>query len=79
MIEEILSPDLQLQRRRDESRTRRLEALKRFRPGDKVKAGSDGFPGLLEHVSDQGFASIRWPGGWLLCGIPGDELVHVAD
>ncbi len=79
MIEEILSPDLRLERRRDEALALRLDAAKRFRLGDVVQAGEYGKPGLLEDINGYGFASIRWPEGPILCGVPASELVLASD
>lgn len=74
MIEVILSPDLALAERREEAKQKRVAAATRFKVGDKVKAGPDGYPGILESISDNGMASIRWDCGRLLCGVEADRL-----
>lgn len=76
MIEEILSPDLRLERTRCEAQERRLAAAKRFVIGQTVKAGVNGYPGVLESINERGFASIRWEDGSLLCGVGADDLEH---
>lgn len=71
-IEEILSPDLQLERKREQAQAIRLEKSRGFKVGDFVRAGPNGKPGILESISEEGFAAIRWPDGSLLCGV--DDL-----
>lgn len=73
-IEEILSPDLRLERRREEAKALRLAAAPRFKPGQRVKAGVNGKPGVLIGISPDGFASIRWEDGSSLCGVEADRL-----
>jgi hypothetical protein len=79
MIEVILSPDLALNERREEAKKKRVNAIACFKIGDKVRAGDNGYPGILESVSDNGMASIRWDCGRLLCGVEVDRLQHVKD
>lgn len=73
-IEVILSPDLQLAEKREQAKLKRLVAAVQYKVGDHVKAGVNGKPGILENISPEGFASIRWPDGSILCGVCADEL-----
>jgi hypothetical protein len=79
MIEEILSPDLRLARQRDEAKSKRLDALKQFKLGDRVQAGITGKAGILESVTEDGLVAIRWPEGSLLSGVDASELRHAPD
>lgn len=74
-IEVILSPDLRMAQRREDAKALRLEAAKRFKIGDRVKAGETGKPGILEKINDGGFADIRWPEGSVLCGVEATDLL----
>lgn len=74
VVEEILSPDLRMQDHSDGRRRIRLEAAKQFEPGDHVRAGNSGKPGMLAAISEDGFASIRWLDGCLLSGVEADTL-----
>jgi hypothetical protein len=79
MIEEIISPDLALQRKRDEATARRFVVLKRFKIGDRVQAGITGKPGILEASADDGHVSIRWPDGSLISGVDATELLPACE
>ncbi len=73
-IDVILSPDLVLEDRREQARQKRLAVVHNFHIGQRVKAGLEGYPGILEAISENGFASIRWDDGTLLCGVEVDYL-----
>lgn len=74
VVDEILSPDLQLERKREDAKAQRLGSKDKFKVGDMVKAGPNGKPGKLEGINNNGFASIRWPDGSLLSGVEAHEL-----
>lgn len=78
MIDVILSPDLQLEEKCQDAKSKRLQAANHFRVGQTVRAGKEGMPGRLECMSTEGFASIRWSDGSLLTGVECDNLYHVA-
>lgn len=75
MIEVILSPDLRLQQRQEEALALRLAAARLLQVGLTYRPGPTGTPGVLESVSKEGFVSLRWPDGSLLCGVGADELI----
>lgn len=73
-IEQILSPDLQLAQQRETVEVSRIEAMKQFAVGDRVRAGDNGKPGKLLAMSPNGMAKIQWPDGRILSGIAANEL-----
>src|SRR5690349_8303951 len=74
MIDVIESPDLRLERSREEAKARRLKAAERFAIHDRVKAGRDGRPGYLRRISENGFAEINWYSGGTISGVEADNL-----
>lgn len=77
MIDVILSPDLRLLEQQEQNKLERNKSREKYKIGDTVKAGTNGKPGILTGISNNGFASIKWPCGSVLSGVELNRLVKL--